>query len=103
MGQPPISLLRIAVRRGGASDVLPTLCRPLVHVHLGLAHGIPHGLDALIGLLTHDHFLSCAGALFDDWLLVPLGDLEYPFLHGAGITAHSAGGVALVHYDALVP
>src|SRR3954471_17577361 len=38
MGQPPIALLRIAVRRGGASNVLPTICRPLVHVHLGLAH-----------------------------------------------------------------
>src|SRR5580704_8972091 len=104
MGQPPIALLRIAVRRGGASDVLPTICRPPVHVHLGLAHGIPHGLDALIGLLTNDHFLSFAGALFDDWLLAPLGDLEYPFLHGrAGITAHSAGCGAPFHNDAVVP
>ena len=75
----------------------------MVHVHLGLAHGIPHGLDALIGLLTNDHFLSFAGALFDDWLLVPLGDLEYPFLHGADITAHSAGCGAPFHDDALVP
>src|SRR5689334_8632892 len=87
----PGHYLWIAVSRDGGGHIRPTVCRLLIDIHLGLAHRIPHGLDALIGLLTNDHFLGFAGALFDDWLLVPLGDLEYPFLHGAGITANSAG------------
>jgi hypothetical protein len=73
-----------------------------VHIHFGLTHGIPHGFDPLVGLFANDHLLGFAGALFDNWLLVPLGDLEYPFLHGADVTANSAGRGAPFDDDALV-
>ena len=64
---------------------------------MALLDDVLNGSNVAAGLVVG------AGALFDDWLLVPLGDLEYPFLHGAGTTANSTGCGAPFHDDALVP
>src|SRR5437868_7633315 len=88
---PPSIYLWIAVSRDAASHIRPTVCRLLVHVDFGLAHGVPNGLDTLVGLFTNDHFFSFAGPLFDYRLLVPFRHLKLAFLHGAGISANSAG------------
>src|SRR5947209_14457587 len=88
---PSRSFLWIAVWRDGAADIRCTFCRLLIDIHFGLAHGIPNGLDALVGLLTNDYFLSFAGALFDNWLLVTFRHLEYALLHRACTTGNRAG------------
>src|SRR3954453_2836914 len=79
--QPPVTYLWIAVSRDGAGHIRPTVCWLLVHVDFGLAHGVPNGLDALVGLFTNDHFFSFAGPLVDYRLLVPFRHLNPPFLH----------------------
>src|SRR5947209_18571753 len=73
---PSRSFLWIAVWRDGAADIRCTVCRLLIDIHFGLAHSIPNGLDALVGLFTNNYFLSFAGALFDNWLLVTLRHLR---------------------------
>ena len=51
---PSRSFLWIAVWRDGAADIRCTVCRLLIDIHFGLAHSIPNGLDALVGLFTND-------------------------------------------------
>jgi hypothetical protein len=70
-------LLRIAIWRRAAPYIHTSVCLLLIDIHLGFAHGIPYGLDPLVRLFTHDHFLNFAGTLFDYRLLMPFGDLEY--------------------------
>src|SRR5690349_4190439 len=100
---PPLALLRITVRRSCGSNVYRTICRALIHIHFGLAHGISHGLNPLFRLFTNHHFLGFAGALFDHWLLVPFRHLEYALLHGGGAARDLTGCRAPLHDDALVP
>src|SRR5690348_1608946 len=89
--QPRALSLPIAVWRDGAADIHPSVCRFLIDIHLGLAHGIAHSLDALVASRRTTHVLDFAGALLDHWLLMPFRDLELALLHATGTAGDLTG------------
>src|SRR5690242_17793735 len=100
--QPRLLILWIAVWRR-AFRIRATVCRLFIDINLWLAHGIPHGFNALVGLFANDHFLNFAGALFDDGLLVSFCHLELAFAQRVEAAWHFTGCRAPFDDNALVP
>src|SRR5580704_2468971 len=104
MRQPRVAcFLRIAVGRRTTPCIGTTVSRLLIHIHFCLADGIPYGLDPLIRLSAHNHFLNFAGALFDYGLLMAFSDLKRALAQTVGTAGGSAGCGAPFYDDALIP